>query len=79
MFLPDEVTDCSIGQPQFMCVGANTDRSWINAALGEEIPFVFGAPFLRGGYSLFPYNFTSDDQLISEAVIKYWSNFASCG
>ena len=60
-------------------LGSDVDRSWVKCALGEEIPLVFGAPHMPGGYSLFPYNFTTADSMISLAVITYWANFAKNG
>ena len=68
-----------IGIGQIQPLGSDAGRSWINSALGEEIPFVFGAPFFEDGYPLFPYNFTLMDIMISQAVITYWSNFAKSG
>jgi len=58
--------------------GLETDRSWLKCAHGEEVPLVFGAPFLGRNHS-FPYNFTRADRMVSLAVMTYWTNFAHNG
>ncbi|XP_076065046.1 neuroligin-3-like [Oratosquilla oratoria] len=45
---------------------------------GEELPFVFGAP-LVGELGIFGGNWTRQDQVIAEAVLTYFTNFAKTG
>ncbi|KAF2366524.1 Carboxylesterase type B [Trinorchestia longiramus] len=45
---------------------------------GEELAYVFGAP-LVGGFSHFTLNYTQDEVLLSELVMKLWTNFAKTG
>uniref|UniRef100_H2YJH1 Carboxylesterase type B domain-containing protein n=1 Tax=Ciona savignyi TaxID=51511 RepID=H2YJH1_CIOSA len=60
--------------------GKDPNRSWIESALGEQDPFVFGAPLMgNSAETLFPYNYTKDDIMISTAVMTYWTNFAKNG
>lgn len=44
---------------------------------GEDLPFVFGAPLGHAGPFQSFYN--ADERLLSEAVMKYFSNFAKTG
>ncbi|KAK2719079.1 neuroligin-1-like [Artemia franciscana] len=45
---------------------------------GEDLPYVFGAPYVNGlGY--FPMNYTRSELALSETFIFYWSNFARFG
>nr|XP_018668128.1 neuroligin-4, X-linked isoform X2 [Ciona intestinalis] len=60
--------------------GKDKTRPWVQSALGEQDPFVFGAPLLGNSEdTLFPYNYTKDDIMISTAVMTYWTNFAKNG
>uniref|UniRef100_T1IZ18 Carboxylesterase type B domain-containing protein n=1 Tax=Strigamia maritima TaxID=126957 RepID=T1IZ18_STRMM len=45
---------------------------------GEELPYVFGAP-LVDGLTYFPQNYTKTEKMLSEAVMRYWTNFAKSG
>ena len=51
----------------------------MNATHGDELPFVFGYPFSSTKDSLFPYNFTEKDKMVSAGVMTYWTNFAKKG
>uniref|UniRef100_A0ACB8EB42 Uncharacterized protein n=1 Tax=Sphaerodactylus townsendi TaxID=933632 RepID=A0ACB8EB42_9SAUR len=56
----------------------NTRPDFVKADHGDEIPFVFGVPFLNG-----PELFISDDaeaeKQLSRTMMKYWANFARTG
>ena len=45
---------------------------------GAELPFVFGAP-LVGQLGVYTGNWTKADQIISEAMLTYLTNFAKTG
>ncbi|XP_023240592.1 acetylcholinesterase-like [Centruroides sculpturatus] len=45
---------------------------WMGVMHGDEIPYVFGQPFLNE-------NYTDEEKDLSLAMIKYWSNFAKTG
>lgn len=44
---------------------------------GEDLPFVFGAPL--GNAGPFSTHFNAEERLLSEAVMRYFSNFAKTG
>ncbi|PSN38813.1 hypothetical protein C0J52_07890 [Blattella germanica] len=57
---------------------------------GEELPYVFGVPIVKGDFPGNPYSalheefpshsvFTDAERLLSEAVITFWTNFAKTG
>lgn len=47
---------------------------------GEELPYVFGAPFSESqGTSIFYRNYTKAEKSLSETVMTYWTNFAKTG
>ncbi|XP_028931836.1 liver carboxylesterase 1 [Ornithorhynchus anatinus] len=45
---------------------------YVQADHGDELNFVFGGPFLKGGASV-------EESKLSRTVMKYWSNFARNG
>lgn len=45
--------------------------------IGEELPYVFGAPLGQAGPFQVYYNVK--ERLFSEAVMKYFTNFAKTG
>lgn len=47
------------------------------SVIGEELAYVFGAPLCDVGP--FPRTFSAKERLLSEATMKYWSNFAKTG
>ncbi|XP_019616988.1 PREDICTED: neuroligin-4, Y-linked-like [Branchiostoma belcheri] len=48
---------------------------WVEAAHGEEIPFVFGAPLISD--TMFKnMTFTKLESMLSTAIMTYWTNFA---
>ncbi|CAM9816579.1 unnamed protein product [Lampetra planeri] len=56
--------------------------AWADAAHGDELPYVLGAPFLRPSSRfsrMFACNFSRGDAALSATVIAYWSNFAKSG
>ncbi|XP_067103432.1 neuroligin-3 isoform X1 [Osmerus mordax] len=52
--------------------------AWSDAAHGDEVPYVFGAPMI-GPSDLFPCNFSKNDIMLSAVVMTYWTNFAKTG
>ncbi|XP_078613814.1 neuroligin-4, X-linked-like [Branchiostoma floridae x Branchiostoma japonicum] len=51
---------------------------WVEAAHGEEIPFVFGAPLISD--TMFKnMTFTKLESMLSTAIMTYWTNFAKTG
>ena len=44
---------------------------------GEDLPFVFGAPL--GASGPFQNFYSADERMLSEAVMRYFSNFAKTG
>ncbi|KAK7071526.1 hypothetical protein SK128_005954 [Halocaridina rubra] len=54
------------------------DRQRMGSGFGSEVPLIFGAPFMDnpGHWSD---NFTKLDALVSETLMRYWSNFAKSG
>nr|XP_027228657.1 neuroligin-4, X-linked-like [Penaeus vannamei] len=64
----------------YMYVFAHHDKDMLRmgSVFGSEVPLVFGAPFMdepgpwRG-------NYTRQDALVSEIIMRYWTNFAKTG
>ncbi|XP_045611935.1 neuroligin-4, X-linked [Procambarus clarkii] len=54
------------------------DRQRLGSVFGSEVPLVFGAPFMDspGHWTT---NFTRPDALVSELIMRYWTNFAKSG
>ncbi|XP_074067390.1 liver carboxylesterase 1-like [Macrotis lagotis] len=50
----------------------NLKPETVKADHGDEIPFVLGAPFLKGGSP-------EEEKKLSMTVMKYWANFAKTG
>ncbi|XP_034660110.1 uncharacterized protein LOC117896146 [Drosophila subobscura] len=49
-----------------------------HSIMGEELAFIFGAPLAPAGP--FPsHNYTTQEKLLSEAVMAYWTNFVKTG
>ncbi|XP_067014007.2 uncharacterized protein [Anabrus simplex] len=44
---------------------------------GEELPYVFGLPIDGGDQQ--PHHFSEQEELLAEAVVTYWTNFAKTG
>ena len=58
--------------------------TWLGAAHADDMPYVFGAPFLRDTNDEDDYSITGrfadhEEVEISLQIIKYWSNFAKSG
>ena len=57
----------------------------INTVIGvthsDELPYVFGYPIsnLRWANGLVVYSWTSDDRLVSQQMMSWWTNFAKFG
>ena len=49
---------------------------WLGAAHAEDLPFVFGAPFVPGNPST---NLTDAEKALSVKFMKLWTNFAKSG
>ncbi|XP_064108362.1 neuroligin-1-like [Macrobrachium nipponense] len=54
------------------------DRQRMGSFFGSEVPLIFGSPFMdkAGNWSE---NFSRQDALVSETLMRYWSNFAKTG
>ena len=58
--------------------------TWLGATHAEDIPYVFGSPFMLESadpdenYQLIGH-FNEDEIEMSKQVMKYWSNFAKTG
>ena len=50
----------------------------MGSVLGEELPYVWGAP-LANNLNHFNHNFTQSEVKLSEAILAFWSNFARTG
>lgn len=51
---------------------------WSSGVHGDELPYIFGAPLVEG-LSPFPSDYNSAEIAISEAMMRFWSNFAKSG
>ncbi|CAH1790154.1 unnamed protein product [Owenia fusiformis] len=54
--------------------GWSSNSDWVTATHGDEIPFVFGAPFSASGGS-----YTEQGRALSRQMMSYWANFAKTG
>jgi len=53
---------------------------WATGVPGDELRYVFGAPLTKQSLQPFPARvYTRAEQLLSQSVIRYWSNFAKTG
>ncbi|XP_015790112.1 acetylcholinesterase [Tetranychus urticae] len=50
-----------------------SNTTWIPATHGEDVPMMFGAPFLD------PLGYTQEDILLSTVMLNTWGNFAKFG
>ena len=48
---------------------------WVHTVHGQDIPFVFGEPFLKR----FRHKWTEAEEKISKISMTYWANFAKTG
>uniref|UniRef100_T1JP51 Carboxylesterase type B domain-containing protein n=1 Tax=Strigamia maritima TaxID=126957 RepID=T1JP51_STRMM len=46
---------------------------------GEELAYIFGAPLVEGGLTFMQKNYSKTEKTMSEAIIKFWTNFARYG
>ncbi|XP_064638758.1 neuroligin-4, X-linked-like isoform X2 [Lineus longissimus] len=51
---------------------------WAGGVHGEDLMYVFGAP-LADGITPFPSTYTRSERMLSEAVMRYWTNFMKTG
>ncbi|XP_026333242.1 uncharacterized protein LOC113240206 [Hyposmocoma kahamanoa] len=69
-------------QSYFYVFGHNsisTDYAGLNKSVnGEELPYVFGVP-LGGAYTHFHSDYTQKEKLLSEVIMRLWTNFIKMG
>ncbi|XP_013419689.1 neuroligin-4, X-linked isoform X2 [Lingula anatina] len=53
-------------------------RRWANSVHGDELLYIFGAP-VANGVEPFADSYGRQDRMLSEAVMRYWTNFAKTG
>ncbi|KAK3589980.1 hypothetical protein CHS0354_035006 [Potamilus streckersoni] len=51
---------------------------WVHGAHSDELPYIFGAP-LVDGISPFPLEYDISEKILSENVMRFWTNFAKSG
>ena len=51
---------------------------WSGGVHGDELPYVFGAPLVRG-LSPFPSSYTMQEVELSKIMMRMWTNFAKTG
>ncbi len=51
---------------------------WAGGVHGDDMTYVFGAP-LTDGIDPFTSTFTRSERMLTEAVMRYWTNFAKTG
>ena len=51
---------------------------WAGGVHGDDMTYVFGAP-LTDGIDPFTSTFTRSERMLTEAVMRYWTNFAKSG
>lgn len=51
---------------------------WASGAPGEDLAYAFGAP-VADGISPFPTTYARSDRVLSESVLRYWTNFIKTG
>lgn len=52
---------------------------WASGAPGDDVAYAFGAPVAVDGVDPFPTTYTRSDRLLTESVLKYWTNFIKTG
>lgn len=58
------------------------DRGRLSDAIhGEDLPYILGYPLLeeRDSSSLYNYTFGKTERILSEAMMRYFSNFVKSG
>ncbi|XP_022099950.1 acetylcholinesterase-like isoform X1 [Acanthaster planci] len=58
-------------EPSYSLIG----KKWTKATHGDDLPFVFGLPFVPSAN----WSFTEDEARMSKQIINYWANLAKTG
>ncbi|XP_022343841.2 neuroligin-4, X-linked-like isoform X5 [Crassostrea virginica] len=53
-------------------------HNWTSAVHGDELAYIFGAPLVEG-VTPFSDKFTPQEKVISQTMMRYWTNFAKTG
>ena len=56
----------------------DTYPRWAGGVHGDDMTYVFGAP-LTDGIDPFTSTFTRSEKMLTEAIMRYWTNFAKTG
>lgn len=52
---------------------------WSGGIHGDELPYIFGAPLVDGIQPFSTSSYSKSERMLSEAVMRYWTNFAKSG
>nr|XP_054751051.1 cholinesterase 1-like [Lytechinus pictus] len=52
---------------------------WLGAGHAEDIPLVFGWPFIEEIVTYVGFNLTAEEKELSHKIIQFWTNFAKSG
>ena len=65
--------------PTYSLWGSN--YTWLEDTHAEDIPYVFGSPFLGDNEEewFIRGRFADDEVVIARRIMKYWANFAKTG
>eukprot|EP00057_Strongylocentrotus_purpuratus_P035479 XP_799291.3 PREDICTED: cholinesterase 1 [Strongylocentrotus purpuratus] len=54
-------------------------KPWLGAGHGEDVPLVFGWPFIEDLVTYTGFNLTAEEMELSYKIIQFWTNFAKSG
>lgn len=54
-------------------------KPWLGAGHGEDVPLVFGWPFIEDLVTYTGFNLTAEEMELSHKIIQFWTNFAKSG